>query len=134
MANEMSGITTHEALLVRLRAAVVSLGKNHCSAEQVDDMVDEVADALAAVRLDRERLQRQVESLRQQVIDAAGDRVRDAVLTMAEDAMRDAHRRAMNESLMMADLQRARAQRQRALLALEASDARPNLDNPKEDR
>ena len=134
MANEMSDITTHEALLVRLRAAVVSLGKNHCSAEQVDDMVDEVADALAAVRLDRERLQRQVESLRQQVIDAAGDRVRDAVLTMAEDAMRDAHRRAMNESLMMADLQRARAQRQRALLALEASDARPNLDNPKEDR
>ena len=121
MANEMSDITTHEALLVRLRAAVVSLGKNHCSAEQVDDMVDEVADALAAVRLDRERLQRQVETLRQQVIDAAGDRVRDAVLAMAEDAMRDAHRLA-------------RAQRQRAPLALEASGARPNLDNPKEDR
>lgn len=132
MANETSDTTTHEALLVRLRAAVVSLGMGHCSADQVDDMVDEVADAIEAVRLDRERLRRQVESLRQQVIDAAGDRVLDSVLAMAEDATRDAHRRAMNESLLMDDLQRARAQRQRALLVLEASDARPNLDDPED--
>ena len=107
----MSDTTTHDALLVRLRAAIARL-IDEDDRDPLDEMLDEVADALANVRLDREQMQRQVESLRQQVIDAAIDRVHDAILAMAEDAMREAHRMAQDRSLLLADLRRARTQRQ----------------------